>query len=342
LRDSGFRGDGVRILVTGSAGFIGFHLSRRLLAAGHEVIGLDALTPYYDVRLKAQRHAMLEANSRFRAVIGRLEDAAAIDAAFSEAPEVVVHLAAQAGVRYSLEAPFSYTDSNVTGTLAILEAARRTPPKHLLIASSSSVYGMARGQPSRETDLTDRPVSLYAATKKATEAMSHSYAHLFEVPTTCLRFFTVYGPWGRPDMALFRFSEAIAAGEPISIYGEGRMRRDFTYVDDVVTAIDRLIGVAPVQGQPVSAVDSLSPVAPWRVVNIAGGRPVELMRFVTAIERAMGREAKKELLPMQPGDVTETAADVGLLRALVDELPQTEVEDGVRAFCEWFRGWRGV
>lgn len=342
MRDSGFRGDGVRILVTGSAGFIGFHLSRRLLAAGHEVIGLDALTPYYDVRLKAQRHAMLEANSRFRAVIGRLEDAAAIDAAFSEAPEVVVHLAAQAGVRYSLEAPFSYTDSNVTGTLAILEAARRTPLKHLLIASSSSVYGMARGQPSRETDLTDRPVSLYAATKKATEAMSHSYAHLFEVPTTCLRFFTVYGPWGRPDMALFRFSEAIAAGEPISIYGEGRMRRDFTYVDDVVTAIDRLIGVAPVQGQPVSAVDSLSPVAPWRVVNIAGGRPVELMRFVTAIERAMGREAKKELLPMQPGDVTETAADVGLLRALVDEVPQTEVEDGVRAFCEWFRGWRGV
>jgi len=342
LWDSGFKGDGVRILVTGSAGFIGFHLSRRLLAAGHEVIGLDALTPYYDVRLKAQRHAMLEANSRFRAVIGRLEDAAAIDAAFSEAPEVVVHLAAQAGVRYSLEAPFSYTDSNVTGTLAILEAARRTPLKHLLIASSSSVYGMARGQPSRETDLTDRPVSLYAATKKATEAMSHSYAHLFEVPTTCLRFFTVYGPWGRPDMALFRFSEAIAAGEPISIYGEGRMRRDFTYVDDVVTAIDRLIGVAPVQGQPVSAVDSLSPVAPWRVVNIAGGRPVELMRFVTAIERAMGREAKKELLPMQPGDVTETAADVGLLRALVDEVPQTEVEDGVRAFCEWFRGWRGV
>lgn len=339
--DSGFRGDGVRILVTGSAGFIGFHLSRRLLAAGHEVIGLDALTPYYDVRLKAQRHAMLEANSRFRAVIGRLEDAAAIDAAFSEAPEVVVHLAAQAGVRYSLEAPFSYTDSNVTGTLAILEAARRTPLKHLLIASSSSVYGMA-GKPSAELDTTDRPVSLYAATKKAAEAMSHSYAHLFGVPVTCLRFFTVYGPWGRPDMALFRFAEAISSDQPISIYGEGRMRRDFTYVDDVVTAIDRLIGVAPVQGQPVSAVDSLSPVAPWRVVNIAGGRPVELMRFVSAIERAMGREAKKELLPMQPGDVTETAADVGLLRALVGDVPQTEVEDGVRAFCEWFRGWRGA
>lgn len=330
----------MRVLVTGSAGFIGYHLSQRLLAEGHEVIGLDALTPYYDVRLKQQRQAMLEANGRFLGVTGRLEDEAAIDAAFSEAPEVVVHLAAQAGVRYSLEAPFSYTDSNVTGTLAILEAARRTPPKHLLIASSSSVYGMAKGQQSRETDMTDRPVSLYAATKKATEAMSHSYAHLFGVPITCLRFFTVYGPWGRPDMALFRFAEAIAAGEPISIFGEGRMRRDFTYVDDVAAAIDRLIGKAPVQGEPVSPADSLSPVAPWRVVNIAGGRPVELMRFVTAIETAMGREAKKELLPMQPGDVTDTAADVTLLRALVGEVPATPIEDGVLAFCDWFRGWR--
>jgi len=332
----------VRILVTGSAGFIGFHLSRRLLEEGHQVVGIDALTPYYDVELKAQRQLMLEEWSNFRPVIGRVEDEAPRERAFRDNPEVVVHLAAQAGVRYSLEAPFSYTDSNVTGTLAILEAARRTPPKHLLVASSSSVYGMARGQPSRETDLTDRPVSLYAATKKATEAMSHSYAHLFGVPVTCLRFFTVYGPWGRPDMALFRFAEAIAAGEPISIYGEGRMRRDFTYVDDVVAAIDQLIGKAPAQGQPVATEDSLSPVAPWRVVNIAGGRPVELMRFVTAIEAAMGREAKKELLPMQPGDVTETAADIGLLRALVGEVPQTEVEDGVRAFCEWFRRWRGV
>ncbi|MBL8594481.1 MAG: NAD-dependent epimerase/dehydratase family protein [Devosia sp.] len=329
----------MRVLVTGSAGFIGYHLSRRLLAAGHEVVGLDALTPYYDVRLKAQRHAMLEAYGRFRPVVGRREDAAAIDAAFSPAPEVVVHLAAQAGVRYSLEAPFSYTDSNVTGTLAILEAARRTPPRHLLIASSSSVYGMA-GKPSAELDMTDRPVSLYAATKKATEAMSHSYAHLFEVPITCLRFFTVYGPWGRPDMALFKFAEAIASDRPISIYGDGRMRRDFTYVDDVVAAVDRLIGVAPVKGVPISEADSLSPVAPWRVVNIAGGRPVELLRFVTAIEAAMGREAKKQLLPMQPGDVTETAAEIELLRALVGEVPQTPVEDGVRAFCDWFKGWR--
>lgn len=328
----------MRILITGSAGFIGYHLSRRLLAEGHEVVGLDAMTPYYDVRLKQQRHAMLQENARFLPIIGKLEDGGVVDAAFAAGPEVVVHLAAQAGVRYSLEAPFSYTDSNVTGTLSILEAARRTQPKHLLIASSSSVYGMA-GKPSRETDMTDRPVSLYAATKKATEAMSHSYAHLFGTPITCLRFFTVYGPWGRPDMALFKFAEAIAADTPISIYGEGRMRRDFTYVEDVVAAIDRLIDKAPVKGEPVAG-DTLSLVAPWRVVNIAGGRPVELMRFVTAIETAMGREAKKELLPMQPGDVTETAAEVGLLRALVGEVPGTTVEDGVRAFCDWFKGWR--
>jgi len=328
----------LRILVTGSAGFIGYHLARRLLAEGHEVVGFDGLTPYYDVALKEQRHAMLEAMPGFRPVIGRLEDAAAIEAAFADGPEVVVHLAAQAGVRYSLEAPFSYTDSNVTGTLAVLEAARARPVRHLLVASSSSVYGMA-GKASRETDKADEPVSLYAATKKATEAITHSYAHLFDIPTTCLRFFTVYGPWGRPDMAPFKFTEAIAEERPISIFGEGRMRRDFTYVDDVVVAVRRLIEVAPVKGAPVAG-DSLSAVAPWRVVNIAGGQPVELMRFVSAIEAAMGREAKKEMLPMQPGDVTDTAADVGLLRTLVGEVPATEVEDGVRAFAEWFRGWR--
>lgn len=329
----------MRILITGSAGFIGFHLARLLLEEGHEVTGLDGLTPYYDVRLKERRHALLGAHAGFRPVIGRLEDATTMAAAFAERPEIVVHLAAQAGVRYSLEAPFTYTDSNVTGTLAVLEAARAQPVKHLLIASSSSVYGMASGA-SRETDGTDAPVSLYAATKKATEVVSHSYAHLFGIPTTCLRFFTVYGPWGRPDMALFRFTEAIADGRPISIFGEGRMRRDFTYVADVVRAVRGLMDAVPVAGQPVTG-DSLSAVAPWRVVNISGGRPVELMRFVSAIEAALGREAMKDMLPMQAGDVTDTAADTSLLRTLVGGVPQTDVEDGVQAFVDWWKGWRG-
>jgi UDP-glucuronate 4-epimerase len=329
----------MRVLVTGSAGFIGFHLSRRLLAEGHEVVGLDALTPYYDVRLKAARHAVLEQSPKFRPLVGRLEDDAVVTAAFAEAPEVVLHLAAQAGVRHSLTHPEDYTETNVVGTLALLEAARRHPPRHLLIASSSSVYGMS-DRPSRETDNTDRPASLYAATKKATEAMSHSYAHLFGLPVTCLRFFTVYGPWGRPDMALFRFAEAIAAGEPIDIYGEGRMKRDFTYVDDAVDAVLRLVPAAPEVGRPVGPGDTLSPIGPWRVVNIAGGRPVELLVFVSAIEAAMGRPAEKRMLPMQPGDVVDTAADTSLLQALVGRVPETPVTEGVAAFAQWFGGWK--
>lgn len=329
----------MRVLVTGSAGFIGFHLCRRLLAEGHEVVGLDAVTDYYDVRLKEARLAQLTAAPGFREVRGRLEDPAAIEAAFADAPEVVVHLAAQAGVRHSLTHPFEYTEANVTGTLAVLEAARRQAPKHMLIASSSSVYGMS-DHPSRETDNTDRPASLYAATKKATEAMSHSYAHLFDIPVTCLRFFTVYGPWGRPDMAPIRFAEAIHAGRALDIYGEGRMKRDFTYVDDVVDALMRLVPVVPVTGQPAGAGDTLSPVGPWRVVNIAGGRPVELMGFVSTMEAALGRVAAKNMLPMQPGDVVETAADTSLLEALVGAIPETPVELGVREFAEWFKGWK--
>ena len=329
----------MRVLVTGSAGFIGFHICRRLLAEGHEVTGLDALTPYYDVRLKQQRHELLMRSPGFRPLVGRIEDEAAMAAAFAEAPELVVHLAAQAGVRHSLTHPADYAQTNVAGTLSLLEAARRQVPRHLLVASSSSVYGMS-AQPSRETDNTDRPASLYAASKKAVEAMSHSYAHLFGLPVTCLRFFTVYGPWGRPDMALFRFAEAMARGEPLELYGEGWMRRDFTYVDDAVDAVLRLAEMVPAPGRAVSG-DTLSPIAPWRVVNIAGGRPVELMAFVAALEAAMGRRAEKRLLPMQPGDVVETAADTGLLAALVGRVPGTAVADGVRAFVEWFRGWRG-
>lgn len=329
----------MQVLVTGSAGFIGYHVARRLLAEGHQVTGLDALTPYYDVQLKVRRHEMLKAIPGFRPLLGRIEDDAVMNAAFAEAPELVLHLAAQAGVRHSLSHPRDYVEANVEGTLALLEAARRSKPRHLMIASSSSVYGMSTGA-SRETDNTDRPASLYAATKKATEAMSHSYAHLFGLPVTCLRFFTVYGPWGRPDMAPFRFAEAIAEGRPIDIFGEGKMRRDFTFIDDVVDALMRLLPVVPEAGKMVGPGDTLSPVAPWRVVNIAGGRPVELMAFVAAIEAAMGRVASKRMLAMQPGDVVETAADTGLLEALIGRVPETIVPDGVRAFVSWFREWR--
>lgn len=330
----------MRVLVTGSAGFIGFHLSRRLLAEGHEVTGLDAVTDYYDVRLKEARLAQLTASPKFREVRGRLEDGAAVAAAFAGAPEIVVHLAAQAGVRHSLTHPHEYTEANVTGTLALLEAARRRVPKHMLIASSSSVYGMS-DRPSKETDNTDRPASLYAATKKATEAMSHAYAHLFGLPVTCLRFFTVYGPWGRPDMAPIRFAEAIMSGKPLDIYGQGRMKRDFTYVGDVVDTVLRLLPVVPEVGKPVGPEDTLSPIGPWRVVNIAGGRPVELMRFVSAMEAAMGRVAQKNMLPMQQGDVVDTAADTSLLEALVGSIPETPVEVGLGEFAAWFKGWQG-
>jgi len=329
----------MRVLVTGSAGFIGFHLCHRLLEAGHEVSGLDAMVPYYDVQLKQARHAMLEAYPKFRPVIGRVEDARAVAEAFAGGPDVVLHLAAQAGVRYSLSNPEDYAQSNLLGMLTLLEAARRQTPRHLLLASSSSVYGMS-DRPSRETDTTDRPTSFYAATKKANEAMSHSYAHLFGIPTTCLRFFTVYGPWGRPDMALFKFAEAIGRGEPIDIYGEGRMQRDFTFIDDVVDAVVRLMEVVPETGKAVGPADTISSVAPWRVTNIAGGRPVPLMAFVSAIEAAIGRTANKRMLPMQPGDVVDTAADTSLLRALVGEVPETELADGVRAFVEWFEWWK--
>ena len=328
----------MRVLVTGAAGFIGFHLSRALLAAGHHVTGLDAITPYYDVRLKHARLRELK-HENFRMLTGDLNDPAAVaEAFFGEGPEIVAHLAAQAGVRYSLEAPLDYADANVRGTIAILEAARKKPPRHLLVASSSSVYGMAGGV-MRETQPTDQPVSLYAATKKATEAVTHSYAHLFRLPVTCLRFFTVYGPWGRPDMAPFKFAEAIAADRPIDIYGEGQMARDFTFVSDTVASVMALMAVVPGEGPAIDG-DTLSPVGPWRVVNVAGGRPVPLMRFVEAFETSMKKPARRNLLPMQPGDVVSTAADPALLERLTGHVPQVSVENGVAAFVQWFEGWR--
>lgn len=334
----------MRVLVTGSAGFIGFHLASRLLTEGHEVLGFDGMTPYYDPALKQRRHALLERSNGFHAVEGMLEDKALLAETTSAfRPDMIVHLAAQAGVRYSIEHPDTYIQSNLVGTANVLEVARANPPRHLLVASTSSVYGGNADMPFREADRTDFPVSLYAATKKACEAMSHSYAHLFDIPTTCFRFFTVYGPWGRPDMALFKFVAAIEKGEPIDVYGEGKMRRDFTYVDDLVEGIVRLMAVPPRKGAPAtlaSGTDSLSPVAPWRSVNIAGGQPVELMDFITVIEELVGRPAVKNMLPMQQGDVVETFADAGLLEALTGFRPRIGTQQGVAAFVQWYRQWR--
>lgn len=334
----------MRFLITGTAGFIGFHLARRLLADGHVVVGYDAMTDYYDRRLKVDRHAILARSSAFTPVVARLEDEAALrEAGQAARPDVIVHLAGQAGVRYSIENPRAYVDANLVGSFNVLELAKDLRPKHLLLASTSSVYGGNEKMPFAETDRADFPLTLYAATKKAMEAMAHSHAHLWDVPTTCFRFFTVYGPWGRPDMALFKFVDAIEKGEAIDVYGEGRMKRDFTYVDDLVEAIVRLVEKPPVKGDPVVAggiEDTLSPVAPWRSVNIAGGTSVGLLDFIEAIEAATGKPAKRNMLPMQPGDVRETYADHHLLEALTGYRPATPVTDGVKAFVDWYLDYR--
>lgn len=331
----------MQFLITGTAGFIGFHLARRLLSEGHAVIGLDAMTDYYDRRLKEARHAILAEYETFTPVIARLEDAEALHAAVEKTPpDIIVHLAAQAGVRYSIENPRAYVDSNLIGSFNVLELAKQVKPRHLLCASTSSVYGGNTKMPFVETDRADWPITLYAATKKAMEAMTHSHAHLWGIPTTCFRFFTVYGPWGRPDMALFKFVSAMCNDRPIEIYGEGQMRRDFTYIDDLIEAIRRLIDLPPVMGQPVVAKgveDTLSPVAPWRVVNIAGGVPVGLLEFVDAIERTMNRPAQRLMLPMQAGDVRETYASHLLLEALTGYRPSTTVADGIQEFVDWYR-----
>lgn len=336
----------MRFLITGTAGFIGFHLARRLLADGHVVVGFDAMTEYYDVRLKRARHAILERSNGFSALIGRLEDQAALTAAAELAqPDVIVHLAAQAGVRYSIENPRAYVDANLVGSFNVLELAKTLKVKHLLVASTSSVYGANDKMPFSERDKADWPMTLYAATKKAMEGMAHSHAHLNGVPTTCFRFFTVYGPWGRPDMALYKFVDAIEHGKPIEIYGEGRMKRDFTYIDDLVEAVVRLVPAVPKLGEPVgpAGLDTLSPVAPWRVVNIAGGTSVGLLDYVEAIEAALGKTAEKLLLPMQPGDVRETHADPSLLQALTRYTPTTDVATGVKAFVDWYVGtWKAL
>jgi UDP-glucuronate 4-epimerase len=328
----------MRILVTGAAGFIGFHVSRRLLADGHEVIGLDGLTDYYDVALKRDRLAILEATPGFTAHIQMLEDAEAMQRLAETArPEAVIHLAAQAGVRYSLENPRAYVDANLVGTFNVMELARTCAVGHLLFASTSSAYGANAKVPFAETDQADHPLTLYAASKKAGEAMTHAYAHLWDLPTTAFRFFTVYGPWGRPDMALFKFVAAIEAGTPIDLYNHGDMRRDFTYVDDLVEAVVRLLDTPPAIGEPVGFCDSLSPVAPWRVVNVGGGQPVQLLAFVEAIEASLGKPAVRNLMPMQAGDVPQTFADADLLEALTGYRPATPVPEGVAAFCAWWK-----
>ncbi len=333
----------MRYLITGTAGFIGFHLARRLLDDGHFVVGFDAMTPYYDVALKERRHAILAQSNGFRPVISRLEDRAALDAAAALAePDVIVHLAAQAGVRYSLENPQAYVDSNLVGSFNVLELARAIQPQHLLLASTSSVYGANAKIPFAELDRADEPLTLYAASKKAMELMAHSYAHLFRVPTTAFRFFTVYGPFGRPDMALFKFVAAILKGEPIDIYGEGRMSRDFTYVDDLVEGIVRLAALPPSEANRVAAIDTLSHEGPYRTVNIGGGQPVELIRFVETVEAAVGRPAIRNMLPMQAGDVPRTFAAPDLIEALTGYKPQTPIEAGVARFVEWYRGYYGA
>lgn len=334
-------------LVTGVAGFVGYSLARRLLDDGWIVVGVDGVTDYYDVRLKRARLARLGhggGSNAFRFHEIMLEDAPALARAFEEAqPDVVVHLAAQAGVRYSIENPRAYIDANMTGTFNVMEGARVTKPAHLLAASTSSVYGANAVMPFAETDRTDHPLTLYAATKKANEAMLHSYAHLWDLPTTTFRFFTVYGPWGRPDMALFKFVKAILEGSPIDVYGEGAMQRDFTYIDDLVEAIVRLIDAPPRKGEPApGVVDSLSPAAPFRVVNIGGGKPVGLLPFIETIERELGCKAIRNMMPMQQGDVRETIASAELLEALTGYRPATGVEEGVRAFVAWYRAYHRV
>jgi UDP-glucuronate 4-epimerase len=332
----------MKILVTGTAGFIGFHLARRLLDEGHTVLGIDNFSDYYDVVLKEDRNAILEQHANFSVARVSLEDAEALTKAWSEfKPDIVVHLAAQAGVRYSIERPDVYVTSNLIGTFNILEAARHHPPRHLLAASTSSAYGANKESPFRETDKAVHPLTLYAATKTATELMGHSYANLFGVPTTFFRFFTVYGPWGRPDMALFKFARALLTDEPIDVYGEGEMSRDFTFIDDLVEAIVRLMDVVPGSAPAVEG-DTLSSVAPFRLVNIGGGSPTPLMAYIRELEIAVGREARKNMMPMQDGDVAHTTASPDLLERLTGYKPATPVGTGVPLFVEWFRARYGL
>ncbi len=334
-----------KYLVTGAAGFIGSSVSRRLLDRGDQVVGLDNLNDYYDVRLKKDRLERLASQQRFAFRQIELADRAAMSSLFQEQGfDIVVHLAAQAGVRYSLENPHAYVDSNLVGFVNILEGCRHHSVRHLVYASSSSVYGANTDMPFSVHHNVDHPVSLYAATKKANELMAHTYSHLYGLPTTGLRFFTVYGPWGRPDMALFKFTKAILQDRPIDVYNHGKMRRDFTYIDDIVEGVVRVADRLP---EPNSAWSGATPDpgtsrAPYKIYNIGNNQPVELMHFIEALEKCLDREAQKNMMPMQLGDVPETYADVDDLMRDVDFRPATPIEEGIAKFVEWYREYYGV
>jgi UDP-glucuronate 4-epimerase len=334
-----------RYLVTGTAGFIGFHLTKLLLEEGEVVHGYDGMTDYYDVNLKQQRNAILETYPRYSFTEGMLEDNQLLETTADDfKPDVIVHLAAQAGVRYSLENPRAYVESNVVGTFNVMEAAKRHKVRHLLMASTSSVYGANDEMPFVETDKADTQLTMYSATKKANESMAHAYAHLWDLPTTMFRFFTVYGPWGRPDLALYKFVDAILDGRPIDVYNHGDMYRDFTHVSDLVRGIRMLVDAVPQRPDKpddIPECDSLSPVAPYRVVNIGNSDRVRLLDFIEAIEDALGIQATRNYMPMQPGDVPATWADTRLLRELTGFSPNTNFRDGVPEFVDWYREHRG-
>jgi UDP-glucuronate 4-epimerase len=334
-------------LVTGSAGFIGYHISRRLLDEGWRVVGLDCMSDYYEVSLKEQRENMLLQYASYRSVHEKVETQNVLMDLFDEErPDVVIHLAAQAGVRYSIENPRAYLESNINGTFELLEAARAFPPEHMLLASTSSAYGANEEMPYRETVKADHQMSFYAATKKSTENMAHSYAHLFNLPITMFRFFTVYGPWGRPDMALFKFTKAILNGDAIDVYNHGDMSRDFTYIDDLVHGMRLLIEAIPETSEKseakAGAADSKSHVAPFRVVNIGNSQPSQLLDFIAAIEKSIGIEALKNFMPMQAGDVPATWADAALLETLTGYVPTTDIVTGVHNFVGWYREYYNV
>lgn len=332
------------VLVTGAAGFIGFHISKKLLDEGWRVIGVDCISDYYDISLKLYRESMLLQYSEYRSIHEKIEKANVLKGIFEvEQPEVVIHLAAQAGVRYSIDNPRSYLESNIVGTFELLEAARTNPPKHMLLASTSSVYGANENMPYKETDKADHQMSFYAATKKSTENMAHSYSHLFNLPITMFRFFTVYGPWGRPDMALFKFTKAILKGEAIDVYNYGNMSRDFTYIDDLVSGIRLLLDARPQKNsEHKKRYDDMSIVAPFRVVNIGNSKPQKLTHFIEAIERTVGIVAKKNLLPIQAGDVPTTWANTSQIEHLTEYHSKTDLTEGIEQFVRWYRDYYKV